>query len=232
MLLGEFLDRQETRTVDVDDLPPNIAERSGITNRLVLERIPPVSTCGFVSYTIILAPNIIVMGHRWALEIHIDQDAISKTYESPGVDVAIHFRILGESSKYDMLTRKLCSIPVKPSRKKYGDVVAPRISRSSAEQDPSVSFRNSQKRLDPCTITDHPLLVKYEERVLHIYVLFDVVPGVDYDLVLLELVFFSVGRHREPCKLAFPFEGVALPCGRDDVQVANLLSAVLQEICD
>ena len=129
MLLSDLLDRYQSRAVGVDDLPPNITERACVSDRFVLEWIPPILTCGFVSLQIVLAENILVVTNRLAVKVHVYEDPITESYESTRVNVTVDLGVFGESCVNDMLSTELGSISIESVGEEYRDVVTPRISR-------------------------------------------------------------------------------------------------------
>src|SRR5690606_15733468 len=92
----------------------------------------------------------------------------------------------------------------------------------SAQHDPVVELGDLDERLDPSTGTDQSLLVEDEERILHIHVLRDVVPGVyGEDSVRCGVP----GRaYAERCGLSRPVELVTLTSRCDHVQILRGLS--------
>src|SRR4051812_7469841 len=78
-----------------------------------------------------------------------------------------------------MLELELCTILVEAVGDEYRHIVHPRITWRGTEHDPVIALCYLQKRSDPAAVTYQTLLVEYEEGVLDLRVLVDVIPAVD-----------------------------------------------------
>ena len=70
---------------------------------------------------------------------------------------------------------------------------------------------------------------KYKETVFYIFVLADVVPRVDDDLVLVVITVLMDGE-QEWSQLVLPFTGIALACRGDDVNIKRIFHRRIRNI--
>lgn len=110
-----------------------------------------------------------------------------------------------------MLVDEIGLVPVEPICDEDGDIILPGIPGGSGEQDPFIHLGNFQECFCPSPVTDDALLVKYKETVFYIFVLADVVPRVDDDLVLV-VIAVLMGGDQKWSQLVLPFTGIALAC--------------------
>src|SRR5690606_41017641 len=80
---------------------------------------------------------------------------------------------------HDVLLLELSAILVKTVGNKYRDVIKPRVSGCCTKQDPIILLSDFIETLGPRSRSNKPLLIEDEKSRLHIFVLSDVVPGVD-----------------------------------------------------
>lgn len=78
-------------------------------------------------------------------------------------------------------------------------------------------------------LADDTLLVKYKETVFYIFVLADVVPRVDDDLVLV-VIAVLMGGEQEWSQLVLPFTGIALACSGDDVNIKRIFHRRIRNV--
>ena len=120
-----------------------------------------------------------------------------------------------------MLVDEIGLVPVEPICDEDGDIILPGIPGGSGEQDPFIHLGDFQECFCPSPVTDDTLLVKYKETVFYIFVLADVVPRVDDDLVLV-VIAVLMGGEQEWSQLVLPFTGIALACSGDDVNIKRI----------
>ena len=121
-----------------------------------------------------------------------------------------------------MLLVEVCSVLVQPVGQEHGNIVAPGVARCSAKQNPPVPLGDLQESLHPGAAAHYSLLVKYEEGVLHLLILADVVPAIHHHFVVIQVLLRMDGQ--QICaQLLLPLHGVPLPGGGNDVEVGRLL---------
>ena len=128
-----------------------------------------------------------------------------------------------------MLVDEVGLVPVEPICDEDGDIILPGIPWGSGEQDPFIHLGDFQECFCPSPVTDNTLLVKYKETVFYIFVLADVVPRVDDDLVLV-VIAVLVGGEQEWSQLVLPFTGIALACRGDDVNIKRIFHRRIRNI--
>src|SRR5690606_6207185 len=95
----------------------------------------------------------------------------------------------------------------------------PVVARRTAEHDPLIGLGKLEEGLDPRSRSDQTLLIKYEEGVLDVDVVPDVVPGVDSELHS-SLTAVPIGRNPKPGRLPLPVKTISLPGGGNNVKVS------------
>ena len=128
-----------------------------------------------------------------------------------------------------MLVDEIGLVPVEPICDEDGDIILPGIPRGSLEQDPFVHLRDFQECFCPSPVADDTLLVKYKETIFYIFVLADVVPRVDDDLVLV-VIAVLMGGEQEWSQLVLPFTGIALACSGDDVNIKRIFHRRIRDV--
>ena len=125
-----------------------------------------------------------------------------------------------------MLLVEVRAVPVEPVSEKHRNVIHPCVARCCGQEDPFVVLRDLEETLDPYSLTDHPLLVEYKERVLDVGVLRDAVPAVDHNLVFIRVV-LRICREEKRNHLVIPFERIPFASRGYDVEVTRTLHLVV-----
>ena len=128
-----------------------------------------------------------------------------------------------------MLVDEVGLVPVEPICDEDWDIILPGIPGGSGEQDPFIHLGDFQECFCPSPVTDDTLLVKYKETVFYIFVLADVVPRVDDDLVLV-VIAVLMGGEQEWSQLVLPFTGIALACSGDDVNIKRIFHRRIRNV--
>ena len=114
-----------------------------------------------------------------SVERHVHKDAVSVATQHVLLDIVIDFGELREATVDHVPANECRAVLVEAVRHEQRNIVDPCVPGRSRQQDPPVGLCDLDETLHPGTRTNYPLLVKYEERVLDIVVVCDVVPGVD-----------------------------------------------------
>lgn len=139
---------------------------------------------------------------------HFYEQSISQLTQMMFAVPALNLRKLGVGAPVDMLPTKLGDVLVPTICNEHGCIITPCITRRRAQQDPSVLGCDFVERLDPGTSSNKTLLIEYEEVILLVGELVDLVPTGDLDLV---------GMNPKQHRFFLPIARVPLLCrGYDD----------------
>ena len=130
MFLYDFHQGDLSWLVRIHDFPPYIAKTGGIRNRLILIRVPSCSSNIFESLYAVSNKYIFVMRNRLTLEIHIHQNTISESNQSPSIQISVNLWVFTESTINHMFSDEFCPVFVKPICDEYRNIILPGISRS------------------------------------------------------------------------------------------------------
>ena len=86
-----------------------------------------------------------------------------------------------------MLSCKGCLIFIESVRNKDGNIISPYVPWCCRQDDPLVLLDNMKKRLNPHTAAGNTILVENEKRIFHPGIFLDIVPGINDDVILIEI---------------------------------------------
>jgi hypothetical protein len=125
-----------------------------------------------------------------------------------------------------VLTNEVSPVLEEPVGDEDRNVVHPRVSGRSGQQDPGVVLHDLEERLDPFSATNQSLLVEDEDGTLNVRVLVQIVPRIDRENTADRFV--GVLTYRHSGKLFLPVLAISLTRRGDDVDV--LVRMVLQVV--
>lgn len=149
--------------------------------------------------------NIVGVPSSVPLVRHFHQNLLAQPDEFVDTDVPIHLRELRVVVVDHVFPLERGTVLVEPIRNEHRYIVEPRISRCCTQQDPVIPLRNPEETLRPCATPNQTLLIEYEEAVLSVLVLPDVVPRVDgVDAARQRVV--ALRTHTETVEFFLPVE--------------------------
>src|SRR5699024_383855 len=116
-----------------------------------------------------------------------NQNRISQTYELSGINIPIDLWVLCELTIDYVFSGELSFIFIETVGDENRNIIRPRVSWSRTEQYPVVFACDIKKGFNPGSRPNYTLLIKYKECSMHVLILFDVVPAVDYDFVFVKV---------------------------------------------
>ena len=163
-----------------------------------------------------IAPRM--LGLSLAMKVHVYKDSFSEPNKLSRVNVTVNLWEGAISRVNDMLLIELGSISIESIGDEDGDVVAPRISRCRREKDPGIVLCDFEEGLDPGSVPNDTLLIEDEEGIFNLRILFNIVPRIDYDLVLV-VIAFRISRKQKGQEFLVPFVSISLSSCGDDVKI-------------
>src|SRR5699024_8751606 len=105
---------------------PNIAKLTSIYDRFVFVWIPSCLTYFFVFRDIIPDKDVLMMSDRFTIEIHINQNRISQTYELSGINIPIDLWVLCELTIDYVFSGELSFIFIETVGDENRNIIRPR----------------------------------------------------------------------------------------------------------
>ena len=160
--------------------------------------------------------------NRLPLEVHGHQDLVPEPNQPASIAVAVDLRILRPPVINHMLIHKVSLVAIEPVGDEDWNIILPGVAGCGGQQNPVVGLDDFKECLSPGSIPDNPLLVKYKEGVLDVYILGDIVPGVDDHFVFVVVGLRGRGE-QERSQVSLPFAGIPLASRGDDVEIPGVL---------
>ena len=89
---------------------------------------------------------------------------------------------------------------------------------------PLVVFRNGNKTFSPYTVTSNLVFVKYKESIFYLFILFNVIPRINYDFDFIWIRFRMFYIQIKFEKLFVPLFQISLHGGCDNIQLSGIFN--------
>lgn len=131
---------------------------------------------------------------------------------------SVDFRILRETTVYNMLIIELRTISEETICDEHRNIIGPAVPRRSAQKNPLIFLCDFQERLNPFTAANYSLFIENKEGILYTNVLFDIIPRIDRHSMLVNIKLW-IGTHVEMSQLFGPLSRIPFPGSRDDIKI-------------